>query len=150
MTGWRVGYAIGPKELITYMNKVHQNMSTCATSFVQVGATAAFLHGKSFTEEMVKEFRVRRNLIMDGLSQVKGIDFVTPKGAFYIFPRIEKLGVPSTEFCSRVLENTGVAMGPGNAFGSAGEGFIRLAYACSRDEIVTAMEKLKDYVNQNY
>ena len=150
MTGWRVGYAIGPKELITYMNKVHQNMSTCATSFVQVGATAAFLHGKSFTEEMVKEFRVRRNLIMDGLSQVKGIDFVTPKGAFYIFPRIEKLGVPSTEFCSRVLENTGVAMVPGNAFGSAGEGFIRLAYACSRDEIVTAMEKLKDYVNQNY
>lgn len=147
MTGWRVGYAIGPKQYILYMNKVHQNMSTCATSFVQVGAAEAFLHGKSFTEDMVAEFRERRNLIMEGLSAIPGIQFVEPKGAFYLFPRIAELGLPSVEFCKRALDETGVATVPGNAFGKSGEGFIRLAYACSREEIEEAAQRLKQFVS---
>ena len=146
MTGWRLGYAIGPKELILYMNKVHQNMSTCATSFVQVGAAEAFRRGKPFTEAMVREFKERRNLVTKGLDEMKGVEYAVPKGAFYIFPRIEKLGLPSAEFCKRALEETGVATVPGNAFGRSGEGFIRLAYACSRDEIALAMERLGKFV----
>ncbi len=146
MTGWRIGYAIGPKEIIAYMNKVHQNMSTCATSFVQYGAAEAFLNGKSFTEGMVAEFQVRRNMIMDGLAAIDGIQFAEPKGAFYIFPRISGLGISSAEFCARALDEAGVAMVPGGAFGKSGEGFIRLAYACSREEIAEAMSRLKDFV----
>lgn len=145
MTGWRVGYAIGPKELMRYMNKVHQNMSTCATSFVQVGAAEAFLNGKSFTRSMVEEFRVRRDLVANGLAKIRGIDFVMPKGAFYILPRIEKLGIPAAEFCTRLLEETGVATVPGTAFGKAGEGFIRLSYACSREQIIEAMKRMKAF-----
>lgn len=146
MTGWRIGYAIGPKEIIAYMNKVHQNMSTCATSFVQYGAAEAFRSEKSFTEGMVAEFQVRRNLIMEGLEAIEGIQFAEPKGAFYIFPRISDLGISSTEFCTRALDEVGVAMVPGGAFGKSGEGFIRLAYACSREEITEAMSRLKDFV----
>lgn len=149
MTGWRVGYAIAPKEIIRYMTKVHQNMSTCATSFAQVGAAEAFLHGKSFTEDMVREFRVRRDLIMEGLSKIDGIQFTEPKGAFYIFPRIVDLGMSSAEFCSRALEEAGVAMTPGTGFGQTGEGFIRLAYACSRDDIKLAAERLKEFADKN-
>ncbi len=146
MTGWRLGYAIAPKEMILYMNKVHQNMSTCATSFVQVGVTEAFLNGRPFTERMVEEFRVRRDMVVKGLQAIDGIRLVEPKGAFYIFPSIAGLGMSSTEFCSRALDETGVAMVPGNAFGKCGEGFIRLAYACSRQEIETAMERLAGFV----
>lgn len=149
MTGWRVGYAIAPKEMIRYMTKVHQNMSTCATSFAQVGAAEAFLHGRSFTEDMVREFRIRRDLIMEGLSKIDGIQFAEPKGAFYIFPRIADLGISSAEFCSRALEEAGVAMTPGTGFGNTGEGFIRLAYACSREDIKLAGERLKEFVDQN-
>ena len=148
MTGWRLGYAIGPKELMTYLNKVHQNMSTCATSFVQVGVTAAYQEAGAFTKEMVEEFRIRRDMVMAGLQEIRGIDFVMPQGAFYIFPRISKLGISSREFCSRALDATGVAMTPGDAFGTAGEGFIRLAYACSREEIELAMKRLKKFVDE--
>lgn len=148
MTGWRVGYAIGPQELILYMNKVHQNMSTCATAFVQVGAAEAFLHGKSFTQGMVSEFKERRDLVTKGLDLIKGVQYAVPKGAFYIFPRIADLGLPSAEFCKRALDETGVATVPGNAFGHSGEGFIRLAYACSREEIAYAMERLGEFVKK--
>lgn len=147
MTGWRVGYAIGPRTLMGYLNKVHQNMSTCATSFAQVGAAAAYNHGRAFTEEMVAEFRIRRDMVMEGLREIRGIDFVMPQGAFYIFPRIVKLGISSDEFCSRALTSTGVAMTPGNGFGSMGEGFIRLSYACSREQISIAMKRLKRFVD---
>lgn len=148
MTGWRVGYAIGPKEIIRYMNKVHQNMSTCATSFVQVGAVSAFQNGKSFTEKMVDTFRERRDLVIEGLSQIKGMEYQVPHGAFYIFPKISDIGLSSTEFCQRALEETGVALVPGNAFGENGEGFIRLAYACSNEEIKDAMALLKRFVEE--
>ncbi|MEA4988638.1 MAG: pyridoxal phosphate-dependent aminotransferase [Anaerovorax sp.] len=148
MTGWRVGYAIGPKEIIRYMNKVHQNMSTCATSFVQVGAVSAFQNGKSFTEKMVDTFKERRDLVIEGLSQIRGIEYQVPHGAFYIFPKISDIGLSSTEFCQRALEETGVALVPGNAFGENGEGFIRLAYACSNEEIKDAMALLKRFVEE--
>lgn len=148
MTGWRLGYAIGPKEIIRYMNKVHQNMSTCATSFVQAGVVKAFQQGKSFTQGMVETFRERRDLVIEGLSQIKGIEYQVPHGAFYIFPKISDIGLSSTEFCQRALEETGVALVPGNAFGENGEGFIRLAYACSSEEIKDAMALLKRFVEE--
>lgn len=150
MTGWRVGYIIAQKELATYLNKVHQNMSTCATSFVQVGAAKAFLEGDSFTSAMVEEFRERRDLLVEGLLKIDGIEVVVPKGAFYILPRINKLGVSSREFCNQLLRQAGVATVPGDAFGSAGDGFIRMAYACSREDIILATERMKKFVEENF
>jgi len=148
MTGWRIGYAIGPAHLIQYLNKVHQNMSTCASSFVQVGAAYAFKHEKSFTQNMVEEFHKRRDVVIDGLSKIDKIQFVVPKGAFYIFPRIKDLNMSSIEFCNRLLDETGIAVVPGNAFGDSGEGFIRIAYAQSQEQLKEAMVILKDFVEK--
>ena len=150
MTGWRVGYAIGPKELMRYVNKVHQNMSTCATSFVQVGVAEAYLHGQAFTEGMVKEFKARRDLMVKGLSAIPGFELVVPKGAFYMLPRITKLGVSPRQFCMDLLDKTGVATVPGDAFGNCGAGFIRLSYAVTRESIEDAMDRMKKYVEANY
>ena len=137
-----MGYAIGPKELMRYVNKVHQNMSTCATSFVQVGVAEAYLHGQAFTEGMVKEFKARRDLMVKGLSAIPGFELVVPKGAFYMLPRITKLGVSPRQFCMDLLDKTGVATVPGDAFGNCGAGFIRLSYAVTRESI--------EYVEANY
>lgn len=146
MTGWRIGYAIAPAHILQYLNKVHQNMSTCATSFVQVGAAYAFKNGQEFTQNMVREFHTRRDIVIDGLSQIEGIQYVVPKGAFYIFPRIKDLNISSTEFCKKLLDETGIAVVPGNAFGESGEGFIRIAYAASQQELREAMKIMKDFV----
>jgi len=148
MTGWRVGYAIGPAHLIKYLNKVHQNMSTCATSFVQCGAAYAFRNCKQFTLDMVKEFKQRRDIVVDGLSKIERIQFVVPKGAFYIFPRIKDLNITSVDFCTRLLDETGIAGVPGNAFGDSGEGFMRLAYARSQEELSESMQILKEFVDK--
>lgn len=146
MTGWRIGYAIGPEHIIKYLNKAHQNMSTCATSFAQVGAAYAFKYGKVFTKNMVEEFHKRRDIVVDGLSKIEKIQFVVPKGAFYIFPRIKDLNMSSLEFCTKLLDETGIAVVPGNAFGDNGEGFIRIAYARSQEELRESMKILKEFV----
>ncbi len=146
MTGWRIGYAIGPADIIKYLNKAHQNMSTCATSFAQVGAAYAFRYGKPFTKNMVDEFCKRRDIVTEGLSKIDRIQFIVPKGAFYIFPRIKDLNMSSMEFCGRLLDETGIAVVPGNAFGNSGEGFIRIAYASSQEELKESMEILKEFV----
>ena len=143
MTGWRVAYAIGPSPIIKYATKVHQNLSTCATSFAQVGAVEAYNNGKEFTKGMVSEFKRRRELICDYLSQMKGIEFVVPKGAFYVFPSIKNLCMDEMNFCNYILEEAGVAIVPGNSFGEYGKGFVRMCYACSYEQIEEAMQKMK-------
>ena len=148
MTGWRVGYAIGPAEIIKYLNKVHQNMSTCATSFAQGGAAYAFRHGKPFTESMVKEFKIRRDIVVEGLSKIEKIQFVVPKGAFYIFPRFKDLNMSSTDFCNKLLDETGIAVVPGNGFGNCSEGFFRIAYAISQEKLKEAMVVLDKFMNK--
>lgn len=145
MTGWRVGYAIVPKEIMPFVNKVHQNMSTCATSFVQYGVVDAYRSCDDFTKTMVNEFRIRRDILIEGLKKCKGVEFVVPKGAFYIFPKIASFGLTSREFCNRLLGETGIASTPGNTFGKAGEGFFRLAYGCSREQVADAAERLYEF-----
>lgn len=144
MTGWRIGYAIGPKEIIKYLTKTHQNMSTCATSFAQVGASEAYKNGRDSVEKMVNEFHKRRDLIVRYLDQIEGIEYIKPKGAFYVFFSIEKFGISATEYCNYILEEAGVAIVPGDAFGEYGRNFVRIAYACSYEEIEIAMERMKE------
>lgn len=147
MTGWRVGYAILPKEIFPYVNKVHENMSTCSTSFAQYGVTEAYNNCEGFTKVMLKEFKKRREIIVNGLSICKGLQYSIPKGAFYIMVRIKDTGLSCTEFAERLLNEAGIAVTPGIAFGNAGKDYIRFSFGCSRDDIVYAMKKLKEFTD---
>ncbi len=143
MTGWRIGYAMGPAHIIKYLTKVHQNFSTCATSFAQAGAAEAYNNGEEFIAGMLEEFERRGELIYKRLSEIDGIKVLKPKGAFYAFPNIEGIGMEENEFCKYILEEAGVAIVPGGSFGEHGKGFVRMCYACSYEEIEEAMDKFE-------
>jgi aminotransferase len=143
MTGWRIGYVLGPANAIKYINKVHQNFSTCCTAFAQWGAVEAFNHGDSFIDDMVKEFKRRGDYLYESLSKIDGLKMVKPKGAFYAFPDITSFGMTEADFCSYLMEIAGVVGVPGTAFGDYGKGHVRLAYCRSYEDIVEACDKIK-------
>ncbi|MDD2496316.1 MAG: pyridoxal phosphate-dependent aminotransferase [Tissierellia bacterium] len=143
MTGWRIGYVLGPENAIKYINKVHQNFSTCATSFAQGGAVEAFKNGDNFIDNMVKEFKKRGDYLYEAFTKIDGLKIVKPKGAFYAFPDITSFGMSETEICNYLLEEAGVVGVPGSSFGDYGKGHIRLAYCRSYEDIVEACEKMK-------
>jgi aminotransferase len=145
MTGFRLGFACGPHDLIDAMMKIHQYSMLCAPITAQEAAIEALRHG---TDEMIKmknEYNRRRNLIVERLNHA-GLDCVMPKGAFYAFPSIAKTGIKSMEFSSRLLKESKVAVVPGTAFGSCGEGFVRCAYATSFENILEAMNRIQSFV----
>lgn len=148
MTGWRIGYIIGKAEYMPLLSKVHQNLSTCATSFAQYGAAVAYSQCHDFTEDMVGEFRRRRDALVQGLSEIPGVECIVPQGAFYVFPRISGTGMTSLEFCNLMLDY-GVAMVPGDAFGQDFEGYVRLCYACSLEDIDWAVRQMKKAMKEN-
>lgn len=142
MTGWRIGYAMGPEKIIKYINKVHQNLSTCATAFAQWGAVEAYRHGDEFTENMVAEFARRGDRFFEDLSKIEGLKLVKPRGAFYMFPDITSFGKSDVEIANYLMEEAGVVGVPGSTFGKYGEGHIRFAYSRSYEDICEAGEKL--------
>ncbi len=148
MTGWRIGYVMGPKKIISYINKIHQNCSTCATSFAQKGAVEAFEKGGEFTKKMVEEFKRRRDLVYNSLSKIEGIKLKKPKGAFYSFFNIEDLGITDKEFCDYILDEVGVVLVPGSSFGEFGKGFVRLSYTCSYKEVGEALLRIEKAVKK--
>ena len=143
MTGWRIGYILGPENAIKYLNKVHQSFSTCATSFAQWGAVEAFKNGDEFIRNMVNEFERRGAVLYEALSSIKGIKVKKPKGAFYAMPNIEELQISENQFCNYLMDEAGVVGVPGSAFGEYGKGHIRLAYCRSLADIKEAGEKIK-------
>lgn len=143
MTGWRIGYVLGPKELIRFINKVHQNLSTCVTAFAQYGAVEAFEKGDEYIDEMVSEFKRRGDRFYEDLSKIEGLEIVKPEGAFYMFPKITAFGMSDVEVVEYLMEEVGVVGVPGSSFGEFGEGHIRLAYSRSYEDIVEAGEKIK-------
>ncbi|WP_026895302.1 pyridoxal phosphate-dependent aminotransferase [Clostridiisalibacter paucivorans] len=144
MTGWRVGYVLGPLNAIKYINKVHQNFSTCVTAFAQWGAVEAFKHGDNFIDDMVKEFKRRGDYLYDAFTKIDGLKMIKPKGAFYAFPDITAFGMTETDFCNYLMDEAGVVGVPGTAFGDYGKGHIRLAYCRSYEDIVEACYKIKE------
>ena len=128
MTGWRLGYLCAPKELVTQMHKIHQYAIMCAPTTSQLAAIEALKHGDPDIEMMANEYNRRRKYILDGLRKM-GIDTFEAEGAFYVFPRIGKFGLSSDDFCQKLLDEKGVAIVPGNAFGDCGEGYARISYA---------------------
>ena len=144
MTGWRLGYSIAPVELVEAMVKVQQASTTCAASFVQAAGIAALKGPQDCVQRMVEEYRERRDIITKGLNSIDGFECMKPKGAFYVFPSVEKLGRNSEELCERLLREAGVAAVPGSAFGPYGEGHVRFSYANSRDNIQRAIDRMRE------
>ena len=146
MTGWRLGYGIMPSELAPHVVKLAVNSVSCAASFTQRAGIAALEGPKDEVQAMVAEFAQRRRLITDGLRAIPGINCPEPEGAFYAFPSIKETGLSSREFEDRAMSEAGVALLSGAAFGEFGEGYIRLSYANSQENISKALEQLDRFV----
>ena len=151
MTGWRLGYAVAPKELAVKMEQLMINSSSCAAGFTQMAAIEALSMPESehAVHRMVKVFEHRRDLVVDGLNAIPGVRCKLPQGAFYAFPNIEGTGFNERDLASRLLNEAGVAVLPGTAFGEAGKGFIRLAYTQSEDELTLGLDRIREFVESN-
>jgi aspartate aminotransferase/aminotransferase len=145
MTGWRVGWIVMPAETKPFIMKCHQGLATCSNSFAQAGVAEALRSAWPDVEKMIAEYKKRRDLMVDMLSEIDGINVPTPRGAFYAFPSIKELGVPSFEFCGRLLAETGVSAVPGQPFGSE-DGYFRMTYCRPRGEIKEALTRIGDFV----
>lgn len=145
MTGWRMGYAAGPADIIREMLKIHQYAVMSAPTTSQYAAIEAMRNGDSAVQSMRQEYDRRRRHMLSGLRNI-GLDCFEPRGAFYMFPSIKSTGLSSAEFCEKFLYAEKVAVIPGNAFGESGEGFIRVCYASSMEKITTALERLGNFI----
>lgn len=148
MTGWRLGYALGPSAIIKQMTKVHQYCIMSAPTTSQFAAVEALRSCDADVEEMCREYNYRRRYIVDGFRKM-GLSCFEPLGAFYVFPCIKSTGMSSEEFCSRLLDEEHVAVVPGNAFGESGEGFVRVSYAYSIENLQAALERIADFVERH-
>jgi len=147
MTGWRLGYVCGPKEIIKQMTKVHQFAIMCAPTTSQYAAIEALKNGDEDVEEMRKEYNRRRRYLLYAFREM-GLPCFEPYGAFYVFPCIKKFGITSDEFATRLLEEEKVAVVPGSAFGDCGEGYLRISYAYSLENLKTAIGRLESFVER--
>ena len=147
MTGWRLGYVMANETFTKQMLKVHQYIIMSAPTAAQFGAIEGLKHGQKYVDEMVEQYKLRRNFIVNGFNKI-GLSTHLPHGAFYIFPCIKSTGLTSLEFCEKLLDEQNVACVPGSAFGEAGEGFIRVSYAYSIEEIKAALEKIEIFMRK--
>ena len=147
MTGWRLGYAAAPKELITQMLKLHQYGIMCASTASQFAGLEAIYNGDSDIQYMKEQYDFRRTYVVKRLHEM-GVECFVPEGAFYVFPRIDNFGMTSEEFCQRMLEEKRVAIVPGSAFGSGSEGFARISYAYSIEHITIALDRMEEFIKE--
>ena len=147
MTGWRLGYACGPAEIIKQMTKIHQFCIMCAPTTSQYAAIEALKNGDDDVKKMRDSYDQRRRFLLDAFKKM-GLECFEPFGAFYVFPCIKEFGMTSEEFATRFLEEEKVAAVPGTAFGDSGEGFLRISYAYSLDRLRLAMERLERFVTR--
>ena len=147
MTGWRLGYALGPEPIISQMLKLHQYAIMSAPTTAQNAAIEALKHGDSDIERMREEYDMRRRLIVDEFCRM-GLTCFEPEGAFYVFPSIQISGMSSEEFCEKLIYSQRVAIVPGPAFGECGEGFARVSYSYSLKHIKEALERIERFLNE--
>jgi len=145
MTGWRIGYAAAPADVIDAMLKIHQYTIMCAPITGQMAALEALKKGETEVKKMAENFDQRRNLMVNGLNQV-GLTCFEPEGAFYAFPSIKTTGLDSLTFCENLLKEEGVAVVPGNVFGDCGEGYVRCSYAASVSQISEALDRIERFI----
>lgn len=146
MTGWRLGYAAAPRNIIEQMIKIHQFAIMCAPTTSQYAAIEALRKGDKDVKRMKESYDKRRRFLLDELRRI-GFDCFTPYGAFYVFPSIKKFNMTSDEFAERLLKEQKVAVVPGTAFGACGEGFLRISYAYSIEDLKVALGRIETFVN---
>lgn len=147
MTGWRMGYAAGPKVIMEQMLKIHQYAIMCAPTMSQYAAVDALQHGEKDVQMMRESYNQRRRFLMNAFKEM-GLECFEPFGAFYVFPNIKKYGLTSEEFATRLLKEEKVAVVPGTAFGDCGEGFLRISYAYSLDNLKIALDRVKNFIER--
>lgn len=147
MTGWRLGFACGPQEIISQITKIHQFAIMCAPTTAQYAAIEALRNCDEAVANMKAEYNRRRRLIVDGFNKA-GLICREPKGAFYAFPCIKSTGLTSEEFCERLIQEKHVAVVPGTAFGKGGEGFVRASYCYSPEHIIEALRRIDEFVKE--
>jgi aspartate/methionine/tyrosine aminotransferase len=148
MCGWRLGYGVAPRELAARMETLMINTSSCAAAFTQMAAIEAFNAPESdaAVERMVGQFQRRRDLMVDGLNRIPGFRCARPEGAFYAFPNVEGTGMDERDMADRLLNEAGVAVLPGTAFGEGGKGYVRLAYTQSEKHLTEALERIENFM----
>jgi aspartate/methionine/tyrosine aminotransferase len=146
MTGWRLGYAVWPGKLYDMARKLSVNLHSCVNASAQYAGLEALTGPQTEAEKMVAEFDKRRKVVTDGLNALPGVSCVVPKGAFYAFPNIKKTGWKSKALANALLDETGVAVIGGPDFGTLGEGYLRLSYANSTENIVKALGRMDEFL----
>lgn len=147
MTGWRLGYACGPQVILKQILKIHQFAIMCAPTTSQYAAIEALRHGDDDVEKMRDKYDRRRRFLLNAFEEM-GIECFEPYGAFYMFPSIKKFGMSSDEFATRLLKEEKIAVVPGTAFGDCGEGFLRISYAYSIDDLKAALERIGRFIEK--
>ena len=147
MTGWRLGYACGPREILKQVTKLHQFAIMCAPTTSQYAALEALRNCDEEVADMIAEYDMRRRVIVKGFNDI-GLTCREPRGAFYAFPCIQSTGMSSEEFCEKLLYAKHVALVPGTAFGQGGEGFVRASYCYSIDHIHEALRRTKEFLDE--
>ena len=145
MTGWRLGYACGPKNIMEQVLKLHQFAIMCAPTNSQFAAVEALRNCDDDVDKMVEAYNQRRRFLIHQLKEI-GIECFEPYGAFYIFPSIKKFGMSSEEFANRLLQEQKLAVIPGTAFGACGEGFVRISYAYSIENLKVGLDRIKKFI----
>ncbi len=145
MTGWRLGYGIMPTALAAAVAKLQTNCTSCTAAFTQIAGAEALTGPQDAAQAMVAEFKVRRDMLVDGLNAIEGISCKKPRGAFYVFPNISSLGLTSKQVETRLLEEFGVAALAGTSFGAFGEGYLRFSYANSQENIRKALTRFAEF-----
>lgn len=143
MTGWRLGYGVFPDFLVDEVTRLMTNINSCTSVFSQMAAISALEGSQDSVVDMMKEFTIRRDLVVNGLNSLNGVTCQTPKGAFYAFPNISGTGMSSKEFESAALNDAGVALLSGTSFGKYGDGYIRVSFANSRENLSEAINRLR-------
>ena len=147
MTGWRLGYACGPSNIISQMTKIHQFAIMCAPTTSQYAAVSALKNGDEDVKKMRQSYNQRRRYLMNEFKEM-GIPCFEPFGAFYVFPNISRYGMTSEEFATQLLKKEKVAVVPGTAFGDSGEGFVRISYAYSLERLKEALGRIRHFVSE--
>ncbi|MDK2464959.1 MAG: pyridoxal phosphate-dependent aminotransferase [Candidatus Korarchaeota archaeon] len=150
MTGWRLGYVVAPKEVADKITKIQLNTVSCPVSFVQKAGIAALKGPRDEIEAMVREYEERRDLLYREINRIPGFSMIKPAATFYAFPNVKELGVKSKELANMLLEEAGVALLPGTDFGAPGEGYLRLSFATSKENLMEAMERIRAFVEEKF
>ena len=147
MTGWRLGFLAGPKEIVSHILKIHQYAIMCSPTTSQYAAVEGLRHCRDEVAKMVQEYDIRRRFVANGFNKL-GLDCIMPDGAFYVFPSIKSTGLSSKDFCEKLVYSQKVAVVPGDAFGACGEGYIRISYAYSLNHLKEALYRIEKFLEE--